>query len=158
GRLTFGQSVTSQTIDIPLINDNIVEADEFFTVTLTNATGGAVLVPGSTTATAWIIDDDLASGKADFAAASYSTNESAGVGQIAVVRLGGNQGELSVDVAVNAGTATAGVDFTGGTTNVTWVDGDIDPKIIYVPIVNDLNVEPNETVLLQLLNPSVFMG
>src|SRR5262249_42849789 len=69
-------------------NDNIVEADEFFTVTLTNATGGAVLVPGSTTATAWIIDDDLASGKADFAAASYSTNESAGVAQIAVVRLG----------------------------------------------------------------------
>ncbi len=43
GILTFADGVVSQTIDVPIIDDAVVESDEFFTVTLGNPTGGAAL-------------------------------------------------------------------------------------------------------------------
>ena len=59
GTVTFGQGQTNATIllpgpgigGIPIFNDQQVEIDEYFTVTLTNATGGASL-PGGPVANA----------------------------------------------------------------------------------------------------------
>lgn len=160
GTLTFGQGVTSQTISIPLINDFLVEADEYFTVTLTNATGGAIIFGGqptsTVTATNVIIDNDLSSGKANFvSSASYKTNEAAVLAQISLYRLGGSVGPLTVSVAAASGTATAGIDFTGVTNTVTWVNGDVAPKTILVPLIDDSSVEGNETVSLRIFNPSI---
>ena len=55
GTLTFAPGVTSQTILIPIVNDNIVEGNEDFTVLLTSATGVAI---GDGEATGLIVDDD----------------------------------------------------------------------------------------------------
>jgi len=161
GTLSFGPNVTSQTITITNINDIIVEADETLFITLTNAANGATLAGGATSlsATAVIIDNDVLPGHPSFVSATYATNESAVVAQIAVARLGGLQGQLSVSVAATPGGgpngATAISDFTPVTNVITWVNQDSAPKIISVPLVSDLDVEGNETVSLRLFNPSV---
>ncbi|HEX8254232.1 MAG TPA: Calx-beta domain-containing protein [Thermoanaerobaculia bacterium] len=58
GTLTFGPGVTTQTIVVPLTNNDAAEANETFTVTLTNPTGGATL--GQSTTTITITDTDAA--------------------------------------------------------------------------------------------------
>ena len=52
---------------------------------------------GSLSATGLIIDDDLWSGRANFASATYSTNENAGFAQISVIRLGGRIEAKEID-------------------------------------------------------------
>lgn len=59
GTLTFADGVTSQTIVVPVVDDALPEADETFTVTLTNPTGGATIGPAATT-TVTILDNDPA--------------------------------------------------------------------------------------------------
>jgi uncharacterized delta-60 repeat protein len=158
--LNFASGETTKTITIPLFNDSLVEPDEIFTVTLTNATGARL--PGGTvtntvTATAVIIDDDLLTGRATFAAATFATNENAGTAQIVLLREGGSLGELTVTVEASPGTADAS-DFTPVTNLVTWVDGDVAPKIFPVALLDDLNVEGNETVTLRITNPATPLG
>ena len=51
GTLTFGPGVTTQTFTIPIIADGTPEPDEYFNVTLSNATGGAALGPDLTAVT-----------------------------------------------------------------------------------------------------------
>ena len=57
--LVFAPGVTSQTVQIPITNDAIDEADETVDLTLTAATGGAVLGTQAT-AVLTVVDDDTA--------------------------------------------------------------------------------------------------
>jgi uncharacterized repeat protein (TIGR01451 family)/uncharacterized delta-60 repeat protein len=167
--LTFDSGVTSQYFDIQLLDDFTFEPDKTFYVILTNATGGATIPPLRTpvatdVATVRIIDNDIATGKANFlldsvspsvTTADYRTNEFAGTAIIPLERLGGDVGELTVTVVAISGTATAGLDFVGVTNTVTWFHKDASPKYITVPLIDDLNVEPLETVNLRISNPSL---
>ncbi len=51
GTLTFGPGQTTATIPITILANNVVEPDRDFTVTLSNATGGALIAVGSATVT-----------------------------------------------------------------------------------------------------------
>src|SRR5262249_23471947 len=53
----------------------------------------------------------------------------------------------------NGGTATANLDYTTTSGLLTFAPGEVS-KTFTVPIFNDLAVEGNETVLLQLSNPT----
>jgi Calx-beta domain-containing protein/HYR domain-containing protein len=55
GTITFAPGETSQTIDVDVFGDNVDEADESFSVTLTNA-AGATILDGEGVAT--IVDDE----------------------------------------------------------------------------------------------------
>jgi hypothetical protein len=57
GTVNFAAGQTSRTFSVTIVGDTIGEADEDFTVTLSNATGGAVI--NDATATGTIINDDL---------------------------------------------------------------------------------------------------
>ena len=158
--LSFGSGETTKTLNIPLINDNTVEVDEAFFIVLTNATGGASIYStvnvgsptNSLTATAVIIDNDLDSGRPNFATASYSAREGSGTALVTLHRLGGSVGQLQVNLGVSAGTAINGSDFTGLTNTVVWVNGDVAPKTVAFPLLDDSSVEGNETVSLLLFN------
>jgi hypothetical protein len=53
-----------------------------------------------------------------------SVSEGAGAVDIVVTRSGGSTGAVSVAVATEAGTATAGQDFAATSTTVQFADGD----------------------------------
>jgi hypothetical protein len=55
GSLSFPAGTTTRNVDIPVINDNIAEAMETFTLALSSPSGAAL---GDSSATATIIDDD----------------------------------------------------------------------------------------------------
>ncbi len=62
GILTFGPLETIKTISIPIVNDQILEPRETFSVTLDNPTNNADIENGRQTATISLLDDDLGPG------------------------------------------------------------------------------------------------
>ena len=89
-----------------------------------------------------------------FSLASYTVNEGAGSAIIAVQRVNGDDGIVSVQYSVTSGSAAAGQDFTAGSGTLTWGDNDDANKTFTVPVLNDNTQEGNETVLLNLTNPT----
>ena len=87
--------------------------------------------------------------------ASGSVSEVSGTYEIKVERVNGISGAVSVDYAVTAGTATSGEDYTvvsSGT--LSWADGELADKTITLTIVDDSDVEGDETLAVNLSNPS----
>ncbi len=58
GTLRFAAGESAKTISIPIVDDSYAEGNESFTITLSNATGGSLGVPGSASVT---INDNEAS-------------------------------------------------------------------------------------------------
>jgi hypothetical protein len=96
--------------------------------------------------------------KLSFTSATFSVDEAAGTATISVARTGTGAGSVDV-TSVAGGSATAGVDYSpfgGASFTISWTGSDPDGavKSITIPIVNDAANEPNETVNLQLANPT----
>ncbi len=89
-----------------------------------------------------------------FSLASYAVSEGAGTATITVQRINGDDGAVSVQYSATAGTATAGQDFTPASGTLSWADKDNGNKTFTVAINDDTAVEPSETVLLALSNPT----
>jgi len=93
-------------------------------------------------------------GSLQFSSPTYVINEVVPMASITVTRTGGAQGSVTVTYTTTDGTATAGADYTAATGTLAWADGDAAPKVFDVPILDDSAVEGDETVLLDLSNPS----
>ena len=78
--------------------------------------------------------------------------EAAGTVSIAVTRTGGSNGAISVAVATEAGTATAGQDFTAISTTVQFFDGDSADKIVAIPLLDDALPEGAETFKVSMVS------
>ncbi|HWM93092.1 MAG TPA: fibronectin type III domain-containing protein [Thermoanaerobaculia bacterium] len=70
-----------------------------------------------------------------------------------VLRIGGDDGPVSVSYSVEAGTAQ-GADFDPENGTLSWADNDDDPKAITVQTNEDAAAEGNETVKVFLANPT----
>ena len=144
--------VTTQTFGIPIINNPGFEGDETVTLSLSNATGGAVL---GTDAALTIIDFDVAPnpGTLQFSAPTYTVAENGLTASITVTRVGGSLGEASVDYVITDGSANSGSDYTAVNGTVTFAAGDAATKSFSINIVNSAGTyEGNETVNLSLSN------
>ncbi|HON07929.1 MAG TPA: Calx-beta domain-containing protein, partial [Verrucomicrobiota bacterium] len=152
GTLTFPEGETMQTFLVPIIDDKDIESPETVLLALSNPTDGAELDFQSTAVLTIISDDSLV----QFRAPNYTVNENAvsGFAVIEVQRLGSTNGYASVDVKIVGGTATAILDYTDSSGRITFAPGETSKNFI-LPIINDLLVEGNETVLLQITNPSI---
>ncbi len=94
-------------------------------------------------------------GRIEFDEVATEVLESVGVVRIAIERKSGDTGAVSVEVATNSqGTATPGSDYQPVTALLEWADGDDDDRFIEVPILDDAEVEPDETIVLELSNPT----
>ena len=91
-------------------------------------------------------------GTLQFSNATYSAGEAGGTASILVTRTGGSSGAVSAQVATSNGSATAGSDYTATTATVSFADGDTATKSVAIPIIDDTQVEGNETVNLALSN------
>ncbi|MEB3827791.1 Calx-beta domain-containing protein [Phormidium sp. CCY1219] len=84
-----------------------------------------------------------------FDAASYTVNEGDGTASIAVTRSGDTSSAVSASVIPSDNTATAGADYTADAIAVNFAAGET-TQTVSLPIVEDSDVEGNETVNLSL--------
>ena len=152
GRLLFTDGVISQSFSVPIVDYSVPEADESFTLTLSNATAGASLGAVST-ATVTIIDDDpLPAGSVQFSTGTYSVAENGASVLVTVTRTGGSAGAVSVDYATGNGTALAGSDYSTRSGTLIFADGVTASQTFSVPILNDAVPESDESFTLGLSN------
>lgn len=146
-----------KTFDVPVFDDSEVEGDETVNLALSNPGGGATLGSPSN-ATLTLRDDDQDTGgdagTLAFAAAEAGASESAAEISLDVTRSGGASGTVSADVATGDGSATAGSDYQAVATSVTFGDGETGPVPVAVPLLDDDEIEGNETLNLSLSNPT----
>jgi hypothetical protein len=98
------------------------------------------------------------SGMFQFSSATYTDGETNAdhTFNAVVNRVGGSDGNVSVDFQVADGTATvAGGDYTvaSPTGTLNWNDGDATPRNVTITVKGDPSFEPDETVNFQLNNP-----
>ena len=154
GFLEFADGETTQTLNISINNDEIIEGNEQFTVVLSDATGGASVDTGTATATVTIVDDEVAvPGEFNLNVASISIDEDAGNLTLTVNRSEGSDGIVSVKYTVAGVTATPGSDYTDTSDTLEFQDGDA-AKNIVVPINDDTIFEGNETFTVTLSDPT----
>ena len=94
-----------------------------------------------------------AAGVLQFSAATYTSPETDTPPTVTVTRTGGSTGAVSATLTTIGGTATADSDFEPVNATVLFADGDTEPRVVVIPIVEDSIAEGNETVELQLSQP-----
>jgi len=150
GTLSFGVGVTSLTFTVPITGDTLDEADEDFTVSISNPTGGAVL--GSpTTATVTVTDDDTA-GTLAFSLAAYKVSEAGAKATITVSRTGGAASGVTVGYEASDGSAVTGSDYTAVAGTLSF-GANAKSASFTVPVTNDGLIEGDEAVVLRIFSP-----
>ena len=154
GVITVADGATTGQLIVPVIDDALVEGTELVDATISNPSSGVVTI-GTATASAGIVDDEV-------------TNATITATQANAAEPGTN-GQFTVDLgAVNAtggvvtltytitGTATDGTDYTALAGTVDVANGQ-QTATIDVAVVDDVLLEPAETVTLTLTNSSNVM-
>ena len=149
-RLTIGAGDRTATIDVALVDDDVVEPVERFQLVLSGPSNAGL---GDGIGVATILDDDaLPQILIDDAAAAY---EAAGASVSFRVRLSRADPDTAVTVvyATEDATATAGDDYTAKTGTLTFDAGQTEGTVL-VDLVDDDIAEDTETFGLRLSNPS----
>ncbi len=131
GTITFAIGETTKTISIQTTDDALHENSESLSLSLSNASGGAILNTAS--ATGNILDNDA---EGIFAIDSITVNEADGTATFTVTRSGNTAGEGTVFFATDDGTGTAGTDYTGKSGSLVFAAG-ISTQTIVVDILTD---------------------
>ena len=151
GVLEFEDGVTTLPVTVTLVNDTTVELDETFTVNLSNPSTG-IITDGSATGT--ITNDD--SSVISIAGTSVAEGDSGTSNLTFTVSLS-NPVDTAVTVSyqtLSTGTATAGVDFIA-TSGTLTINAGATSASFNVTVNGDNDVEPSETVIASIANPSV---
>ncbi|NQT73899.1 MAG: hypothetical protein HQ553_14215 [Chloroflexi bacterium] len=149
GTLTFAAGVTSQTFDIPMVDDTIAE-DMNETVILSLTSSGYAIIGSPNPATLTIQDDDAPD--ITFSSATYPVTEGIPTATIEAILSGTSTATVSVGYSTSDGTATGGIDYSTSSGTLTFSAGDTS-KTFTVSINDDAFVELDETVNLTLSNP-----
>jgi ribosomal protein L35AE/L33A len=144
------QDDEDKTCTVDILDDDVIEDNESFNLTLENETGGAEI---GTRSTEIIIMDDDDAGTLQFSKAKYSVDENKGKVKIIVTRINGKKGTVSVNIASSDDTATAGDDYIKTSYKLEWGDGIDGKKEHVVSILDDSDIEDNETFKMKLSNP-----
>lgn len=147
GTLTFTPGETVKNIVFPIVNDDLVEADETVTLVLSNATGGVPL--SSVAATVYIVNDDAGF---EFSAPTFRANENGVIGQVDIRRYGVLTNTDTVTFTATNGTAGA-ADYFASTFPVAFPPG-VTNQTVSIFVQDDELFEGDETVNLSLTDPS----
>ena len=159
--LTLAVNETTATLTIPLASDDLVEGDETFTASIsTSVSGWNVASSGGDSATVTITDDDAPAAKVAFGRdAAGTARYTASVGEeaaggavdvpVTVSHLPGASTTFAVEVI--GGTAAENTDYQMSRKWVTFGPTDTGrTKNIRVTIIDDPDVEPEETIELRI--------
>lgn len=151
GTLTFAPSVTTQKITIDITPDAIKEANEAFTVHLTNPANASIAIG---TATVTITDDEGNPGLSISDVSVTEGNAGTSVVTLTVSLSPASATNVAVDWSTADGTATvADSDYENATGTLTFSSGDT-AKTIDITINGDTKVEATETFTVHLSNSS----
>lgn len=147
GTLTLAPGVTSGTISIPLTDDNLDEADETLSLSITSSPG--IVTHGPRTIT--IVDDDPTP---SLAIADVSTSEgSFGNKSVAfLVTLSPASGQTVTVSYATAPNTASNTDFVPVSGTVTFAPGETSTNVV-VQYVGDRLAEDDEAFLINLSNP-----
>ena len=146
--VTIPAGLTTATVAVPILPDDIHEADESFFVDLSDPAGADL--GSDVRAVITIVDDDapptLSVGDAQAAV------ESAGPLVFTVTRTGETSLPVTFSWSTDDGTAEAGSDFTAASGTVT-IPATSSSAELQVQLVSDLVAEDDETVTVTLRTP-----
>jgi uncharacterized delta-60 repeat protein len=149
GLLTFDEGVTNRTIAVQLLPQTQVKPPLAFSVTLSNAIGGATL-SNPTDATVTIYS---AIAGISCATATNTLPETSGLVVINVNRLFNTNNAVNVSYQTVDGTAKAGVNYTSTGGVLSFTNGET-MKSVIVPLLDDTNVTGDLNFTFQLSNPT----
>ncbi|WP_261344243.1 Calx-beta domain-containing protein [Stieleria varia] len=151
--VSFDADEVTKTITINVTGDTVVEPDESFTVTLSNASAPATITTASAEGT--IQNDDSTSLAIAPQSAVLAEGDSGTTAlTFTVTRSGDLSGAATVDYAVSS-TEADGVDFGGAfPTDTVSFDADEVTKTITINVTGDTVVEPDESFTVTLSNAS----
>jgi hypothetical protein len=141
---------------IVLVNDSLVEGDETLELALRNPSAGAA-IGGSGRATVNVLDDDApanGAGSLRFAGTTFSGLEGDGRLEVAVERVGGTKGAVSVRVRSVEASARDGVDYRGEVATVSWRDGEGGLRTVAFVLYPDTLIEGAESLGVELEAPT----
>lgn len=152
GTLTFLAGETLKTIAVDVNGDTAFEANESFTITLSNPSANARIQTASAGGT--ILNDD-SQPVLSLAISSVSGLEAAGSFRFTVTMSTASTSRVTVRYATANGSAVSGTrgDYTATSGTLTFNPGET-VKTISVLIRNDSVVEPNETFFVNLSRAS----
>jgi hypothetical protein len=152
GTLTFPPGTTQLNVPITVIGDTNLEPDEIVIVTLSNASGATLLFP---TGTGRIIDDDNPA-RLTIDNPHVFEGDSGTTNLVYTVTLSRpSTSAVSVNYQTTGGTATAGTDYTAVASPQTLtIPAGASTGTIAISVNGDTTVEPDETVIVTLSNPS----
>ena len=151
GTLNFAPGQTIAEIMVDIIEDDLVETDETFSVAIGQATGA--VLGTIRTAIVTIEDDDVAEEDTFvFSAKEYSMGEAKDAATITVVRTGDLNQAVSVEYSTEDYQARAGLDYTAVSGTLTFDPGQM-MESFHVPFLDDTLPERFEAVNLSLSNP-----
>lgn len=156
--LTFLAGETQKTINIPIINDSLIEGTESFFVTLSEP-GIGVALGTNITATVDISDDDSPNATIGFNQSSFDVDEGAGFANLTVTRSGGLGVQATVNYSTGNGTAVSGINYVATTGSITFAVNEV-AKVIQIPIIDDPTADPTLSfaVTLTAADGAGFVG
>ncbi len=150
GTLTFLDGDTSKTVTIPITDDSISEEQKFFSVHLSNPTGGATLGNQPNIQVTILDNDAPAMSINDVQVTEGNSGTTDAVFTVSLQRP--YFADATVDFATLAtGTATSGTDYQPASGTLTFLKGET-TKTITVKINGDSTQEPSESFTVKLSN------
>ena len=143
--ITIPDGRNTGSVTLTVRNDTLVETTETLSVALRNFSSG-IVAGDSTSADVTITDNDAAR----FSIDDVSAPEADGMVTFSVSTNRPIDIATRLDVSFTEGTATAGDDFDARTVRVTIPAESTDPQTVTVNIVNDDDLEENETFTASL--------
>lgn len=161
GTITFAPGQLTQTINVPILGDTLLESDESFTLAL-SAPSGATL--GNALATGTILNDD----GVVLSINSVRGVEALGLFNFTVSLAGVNNVPVSVQFATQDGSASATSDYVANSGTLIFQPGEVS-KTIAVRVLSDAEIEGTETFNVVLsgaippspgvtINPAIGVG
>ncbi|NOK59939.1 MAG: hypothetical protein GFH27_549291n131 [Chloroflexi bacterium AL-W] len=153
--LTFAPGETTQTLEVPIVDDALSESNEIVSLTLRDA--DVVAIGTRLFATLTIVDNDevatIDNPILNFATLDPLISEEAGEVTIAVVLSAPANQTVTVDYATIDDTAIGTDDYVAVAGTLTFAPGETTQSFSF-PIVDDGASEGGETIVLRLANPT----
>ncbi|HLP52907.1 MAG TPA: Calx-beta domain-containing protein [Chitinophagales bacterium] len=146
---THNTGIWYDTLYVTVLEDELLELTETAVLYLTNMTGNGKFIADSTRRV-HITDNDVLT--VSFNGAGFSYVEDTALVQVKLTLSGTIDDTTTVRVLLAPGNATRNVDFRFNDTTIYFMPNTRDTQSVWVTIINDALVEPNEQINFNLFN------